>query len=130
MKHFKLIFSLCFGIVLVVSACGSDPEPEQEAVVWFTHATPVGGSPIRVDSGGSILGEPIHLHFVGVPKDLRIQRVIPPRFTEDVPFRIEGPRNFPAVRVLGPFSLVRPVLDLRVTWSTGATRIRYVLVNF
>ena len=115
----------------MISACGSAPEPEPEKVVWFTHATPHGGSPIRAGTGKSVLEEPIHLHFVGVPKALRIQRVVSPTLSHDVPFRIEGSRKFAAARILGPFSLANDgVLDLRVTWSTGATRIQYALITF
>lgn len=130
MKHFTLLFSLLFGAVLVISACGTAPEPDPEEVVRFTHSTPPGWSPIRAGTGKSVSGEPIHLHFVGVPKDLRIQRVVPPNVVQDVAFRIEGPREYAAVRVLGPFSLVDSALDLRVSWSTGAMRIQFGLITF
>lgn len=130
MKCFRLLSSLLFGAILVISACGSDPEPEQEEVVRFILPLPSEGSSIRAGTGKTILGEPIRLLFDGAPKDLRIHRVIPPTFSREVPFRIEGTRKSPEVRVLGPFSLADSVLDLRVAWSTGATRIQFRLVTF
>lgn len=129
MTYFRLLFNMLFAAVLIISACGTS-EPEPEEVVRFTHATPPEGAIIQAGTALSLLEQPLYLYFVGVPKDLRIQQVVPPTFFQDVPFRIEPIRKDAVVRVLGPFSPVDSGLNLQVTWSTGSTSIHFLLVSF